>query len=853
MRLAAVLLTVAPTVTPRLAGAATPVPAPAAVAPYGLTQPAPPPSSSTPDHSPSRITTTVHLVCPGDTLWDLAKHHLNDPLRWRELYDINRGRLQPDGRHLEEPGLIRPGWRLEIPVPDPPFPVPTAETVALQAKAPAPAARSADAASPASRVEAPDPSPSAVARPPSAPESGSRPAEQAPTAAQPATAGSGRSDDEGEPGRARLAVLGIPTVMAGAFLGYLGLLRRNRERWRRRHHRFPTPTPVQTDIERAVRAVPGAEAVTWVDLAMRHLAAAIAEESAPPAPGVLAVRVGDLGVEVLISRPWPVAPGRFIAIEDGHIWRLDPAVALEELEQLACGVPAYLPALVTAGETEAGSVLVDLDEIGTLTVSGDPDHVVAALERIALELATLPWGDTLDVCLVGVGSRLRDLDRVRILEPDQALESLRRVAGPAATGGLAAAAMSDIPPGPTVVLVTPDALDPVDLADVLDLAQPHSGLAVVAAGPPTAGNWRLAIAPSGEGLLAPLGVALRSCTDVHNILEIQEILMETAKRDTDLPVETITGEEDGAEPNRTVDETAAGEAAAEKAAADAAAAEKAAADAADLAPSPGGECAEPDLEVSTTLVEVNVIGPIEVTWPAEVPRPQVAEFVTYLATHPPSVGSERARLALWPATEADERFGERSQGTFSNLTYKARRALGSDACGEPLLRRDRGTNAFSLSDAVACDWIAFRRFTARASRPSADTKRELLSALALVRGRPFHDPPPGYAWVELERIDNEIEAAVADAALDLCDLCLSTGDIDTARWAVRQGQLCVPHSEALLRAAMRVAAAAGDRSGIDQAWQHARRLAAELDACGEPEPATIELYRELRASSPRGA
>ncbi|HVW31844.1 MAG TPA: hypothetical protein VHL53_04835, partial [Acidimicrobiia bacterium] len=124
-------------------------------------------------------------------------------------------------------------------------------------------------------------------------------------------------------------------MTAGVLLGYLGRLRRDRERRRRFRHRFPASTPRQASAERSARAVTRADAPQWVDLALRHLAVSLQEEGAPPPPAVLAVRAGDVGVEVLVTPPWPVTPGRFLPVDDGHIWRLDPAVDLAELTDLA--------------------------------------------------------------------------------------------------------------------------------------------------------------------------------------------------------------------------------------------------------------------------------------------------------------------------------------------------------------------------------------------------------------------------------------------------------------------------------------------------------------------------------------
>src|SRR5206468_3033431 len=78
-----------------------PRPAPPAPAPPAQVTPAPP--------------MIEHTVQRRDTLWDLAERYLGDGYRAREVFELNRGRPQPDGGTLSDPGVIRPGWIIHMP------------------------------------------------------------------------------------------------------------------------------------------------------------------------------------------------------------------------------------------------------------------------------------------------------------------------------------------------------------------------------------------------------------------------------------------------------------------------------------------------------------------------------------------------------------------------------------------------------------------------------------------------------------------------------------------------------------------------------------------------------------------
>jgi DNA-binding SARP family transcriptional activator/nucleoid-associated protein YgaU len=67
------------------------------------------------DDGPPAPAPTI-TVSRGDSPWALAESHLGDGMRWRELWEANRTRSQPDGGVWANPDdAIRPGWELVLP------------------------------------------------------------------------------------------------------------------------------------------------------------------------------------------------------------------------------------------------------------------------------------------------------------------------------------------------------------------------------------------------------------------------------------------------------------------------------------------------------------------------------------------------------------------------------------------------------------------------------------------------------------------------------------------------------------------------------------------------------------------
>jgi hypothetical protein len=76
-------------------------------------------ASPSPSASPSRV--KYYIVPrarhgqPPVTLYAIALRTLGNGSRFREIFDLNKGRLQPNGGRLEDPQSIHAGWVLQLP------------------------------------------------------------------------------------------------------------------------------------------------------------------------------------------------------------------------------------------------------------------------------------------------------------------------------------------------------------------------------------------------------------------------------------------------------------------------------------------------------------------------------------------------------------------------------------------------------------------------------------------------------------------------------------------------------------------------------------------------------------------
>ena len=208
-----------------------------------------------------------------------------------------------------------------------------------------------------------------------------------------------------------------------------------------------------------------------------------------------------------------------------------------------------------------------------------------------------------------------------------------------------------------------------------------------------------------------------------------------------------------------------------------------------------------------TPVDIAILGPVSVRAPG-VLEPDlvglVTEVVVFLALHPGGVHRNAVEAAIWP------------RGTDSRALDAALAAaqdwLGTDGIGRPHLAED-AAGRLRLGSGVRVDWHVFRALIGSAGLASPGSSAEasyLTRALDLVRGQLLDGRPPvRYAWLATSDLEFEAAAQVADAAHRLAAVRLAGGDTQGAMDAARAGLRLAFDDELLWRDLLRAAQAAG--------------------------------------------
>lgn len=736
------------------------------------------------------------VVRPRDSLWSLSEEHLGDGYRWRELFELNRGVVQADGRSLHESNLIRPGWTLRFPADATglaapvleaaaPSPVPASPTPVPQ-EAPQVSSEAPPAASPSDQV-----TPATTATTQAAPASDSVGAQQTPAAAE-------GDDQSGLPIPASVAGLGL---MAAGVVVTLDRLRRVQQRKRRNGHMIPVPTGPAAEAERILRTAATHSPADRLDEALRAFSAQLSRTETGPVPAIEAVSVAPDSVEILLSGPAHAPSGPFDVTAGGRSWVL-PAVA--NVADVATERSAPAPALVTVGAVDGRQILVDLEAHPRTALIGEASEALFA--ALVLELCTSRWADTLHVVLTGrppscagAYERLRAVASVKEALDDLEAESVALTSELAAGrhGSTFSARLAETADGwvPTVVLVA-DPADPA-LDRLLLVASENHGLAVVVLGHRTGEVDRTITVERGTVRVTPPGLDLTApAITTEDAATIGAVI--------DLATSDEPGEEmvlDAPSPpiGATVDE----------------------------ATPPGPE------------IEVRVLGSPEVVGgKAPIDRRKSKELVVYLALHPRGVDEGRLKNALWPDQVP-------SPGSFNQTMSRARMCLGRDADDEHHLPHV-ADGLYRLRPSVDTDSGRLEQALAVATTNGTEaTMDRLADALDAVRGMPFEGAGGGYEWAHTEGLLARIEAIAADAALLLAEWHLDRRDTAKAMWAASQGLLASPGDERLFRIRMRAHDQAGNPAGVESVMAELCRVVEAIEPFDDLHPETVGLYEEL--------
>jgi DNA-binding SARP family transcriptional activator len=340
--------------------------------------------------STAQVRPKVYRVREGDDLWDIAQRFLGDAEDWHEIYQLNAGKPQPDGRALTDPNLIIPGWVLLIPQP-----------AGGHAAAPHPSPE--HPARPRTRVPgghsaSPSPQPSQPASPAARPSQSAEPAPR-PSQTAPSPGPASRSSTpsrSGHQGRVAVplpsgALIGIAVaVMVAAALALAAVQRRRRYR--------PRPGPPST-LEPDTPPLP--EVISALRRAARPPLPAAGPEAGDP-------DAGDPYLDLYEARPAPDADGDGTAAPGP-----DPGDAPEPEPEPEPGHPARreLPTgmipVGIRGDGAGAAVDIDIAALGGLGLAG-PGAEPAARAILAALLAQAPPGETgLPAVIIPAGDAAR--------------------------------------------------------------------------------------------------------------------------------------------------------------------------------------------------------------------------------------------------------------------------------------------------------------------------------------------------------------------------------------------------------------------------------------------------------------
>jgi len=180
-------------------------------------------------------------------------------------------------------------------------------------------------------------------------------------------------------------------------------------------------------------------------------------------------------------------------------------------------------------------------------------------------------------------------------------------------------------------------------------------------------------------------------------------------------------------------------------------------------------------------------------------RRRCVEMTAYLALHRDEpVTGERLRTRVLVHADVDA-----SQRTLANTASAVRRSLGTDERGPRL--HPVSSSGLYLTHALTSDVERFGELVARARGTDVTGGAPLAQrALALVKGEVLASALRGFEWFLAEGHSARLARDAEWAALLVHHETLRQGNFEVAFWALQQGLLVDPYSDALREALVRV-------------------------------------------------
>ncbi|MFK4085620.1 BTAD domain-containing putative transcriptional regulator [Kribbella sp. NPDC020789] len=769
-----------------------------------------------------------------DCLWDIAERYLGEGRRYKEIYDLNHNKLQPDGRRLTNPDLILPGWQVRLPADAKGAGVHTVRVNIDQPGKP-------QAVTPVRTATKTTPAKPAATSKPATAGHGTRWADQGLEAGSSVTIGGVAADPgakdvkpgdptvgtpahdpkagETQPGDPAAGGTKVPEVVpVGADQGFdltqagiygfggtllaagLALALKRRRGWAQ----GPGPKAAghrQTEVGlRLASDIPTAQ---FVDSALRQLGADMAK-TGRPMPKVVAGLVTDSALTLVLDpyEAQSAPPGPWQAIAEGTRWTLRRGYA----PTVDVTAPAPYPTLVTIGQNADGAtVLIDLDTAnGIVSFGGVTNASRDVVGSLAVELATNLWSEGAHVSMVGFGDDLSSLAPARLsywVRLDAALAEVTRRTDAqvqacdrrnvASVAEARTAHPDSMLWGAEIIFMSaPPSPEEQDQLNRL-AADPKRGVAVVVVGDVISSPWRFVVDEKYQAVCRLLGLEV----EAHNV---------TPEQVTELVALFDAADSDALDKRRTEQNM------------------------------PAYEFATTDLSLPAP-VEVDLLGPVEVDARGPIDDGRIAlstEIIAFLAGQDYGVHPNVLAGAIWPRGISDEL---RDSALEHTRRWVGNDAMYADESGRWMLNRS----------IVRVDWDVFRTLTKQATMLD-DPRAPLSTALGLVHGPAWADVPAGrYSWLATSGIERRMAEAVVDAALKLAEAALTYNDGQTARTALQTGLSFSPASEELWRATLRLAAHFGTPQDVTNVATQLYTALAKHGAPRGPEPETDALVDEL--------